>query len=573
MKNLICLICFLISCSFLQAQKGDLIIEYNLFNDQITYKKDGKVVDKPYIKDRKNIIVKVLEFNPYTTKANLKVNAGSYNQSTNPQNAGYPGGDPMGSMTGGGGSFQGISGLLSNLGLGATGARGMPSSRGVLDQQGELLSSSFEAALQKLQAAEKEVNLHAQKLELYQNVDASLQLAAMDIISLKNNTKIKPSRIKEMIEEEVLHAFAKNENESIDITDLVNKDKQQGDIQGTVNKYKMAVQKYQSLLPEWYSIAAAAMNYENTTGNQQIAHIQESTNQIIASINGAQQYDDGSLNALVQSGGNAEVELLSNLRQVYEELQSSDFTYSFPPIQAKGDKIQISLEFLRKEDRGIAGSQQTQYASYNNNSGGQQNFGNQYDGQYQDPNQSNFQQQGGRQNFQQYQQQSQFYANQTGDFKPYKTLDQTIPVSGTWKVTGGVGISFGALKDPRFNYSIRESKIVAQEMDQFIPIVTSFAHFYKQSPGNVNIGGSFGVGLPILGGADIQAASFFLGPTIILGESSRFLLSGGVMGAKATRLAAGLQVGDTFDTITDAIPTVDRYELGYFIGLSFSILK
>ena len=128
------------------------------------------------------------------------------------------------------------------------------------------------------------------------------------------------------------------------------------------------------------------------------------------------------------------------------------------------------------------------------------------------------------------------------------------------------------MKDPRFSYSVRDNKIVAQELDKFIPIVTSFAHFYKQSPGNVNIGGSFGVGLPILGGSDIQAASFFLGPTIILGEASSFLLTVGVMGAKANRLANGLSIGDEFDNFT-TVPTISRYETGFFIGLSFSILN
>ena len=33
------------------------------------------------------------------------------------------------------------------------------------------------------------------------------------------------------------------------------------------------------------------------------------------------------------------------------------------------------------------------------------------------------------------------------------------------------------------------------------------------------------------------------------------------------------QVGDSFDSFSEALPTISRYELGYFIGLSFSILK
>lgn len=596
MKNLICLILSLCFFTLAQSQSGDLYIEYNLFTDEITYKKDGKVVDKPYIKATKNIIVKVVEFNPYTIKANLVVNESAYNQNSVAQNSNnYNNGMPangMGNMLGGGGSFGGIAGLLGNLGMGAaTGDAygGLPGSRGQLDAEGQALKSAYEAALVKLKVAEKKVNKSAKKIELYQNVDASLSLAALDIVSLKNNTKIKPSRIKEMIEEEVRYAFAKNEDEQIDIDDLVRKDKKETDIKAAVAAYKKAVGEYKTLLPSWYQIAASAMNYENTSGNQQLAHIQQSTGKIVTNINNiANNYDEASLNQLAQGGSNGEVGILSNLRQVYEELQSSDFTYSFPPIQAKGDKVQIKLNFSCKSTTPPTNNTNQYGGQYNNQYGGQQSgqYNNQYSGQYNGqgqyssntqtyPNQSysqQNQQQPQQQHYQQYQQQQQNYG-QSGNYEPYKTLEQTIPVSGTWKVTGGIGISFGALKDPRFEYTVRDNKIVGQELDQFIPIVTSFAHFYKQSPGNVNIGGSFGVGLPILGGSDIQAASFFLGPTVILGESSRFLLSGGLMGAKAKRLANGFQVGDSFDSFSEALPTINRYELGYFIGLSFSILK
>ena len=206
---------------------------------------------------------------------------------------------------------------------------------------------------------------------------------------------------------------------------------------------------------------------------------------------------------------NFEITSLADLRRVYEELESSDFSYSFPPIQAKGDKVKINLSFTRK--------------------------------------------------------------NEFGEYEDYKELKQTIPVSGTWKVAAGVGLCFGALDETRYRFTIREETIVADELDQFIPIVSSFVHFYRQSPKSLNLGASFGVGLPILGGSDIQAASFFLGPTIIIGESNRFLLTGGIMGARAERLASGFEIGDEFIFFEEALPTIQRYELGYFIGLSFNV--
>ena len=45
------------------------------------------------------------------------------------------------------------------------------------------------------------------------------------------------------------------------------------------------------------------------------------------------------------------------------------------------------------------------------------------------------------------------------------------------------------------------------------------------------------------------------------------------MGAKVRRLGSGLEAGDMLESATNTIPTIDKYELGYFISISYDIIN
>ena len=155
----------------------------------------------------------------------------------------------------------------------------------------------------------------------------------------------------------------------------------------------------------------------------------------------------------------------------------------------------------------------------------------------------------------------------------YKSIGQEIEVAGGWEITGGVGLAFGKLSDPSFSYSVIDGKVTATENDEFIPFISSMAHIVKRTHSSINFGGAFGVGFPISGGNGISSATFFTGPTFVIGKEQKFILSGGVMGAKVNRLANGINVGDPFDTqFTPEVPKVSKYELGYFLSISYDIL-
>ena len=202
---------------------------------------------------------------------------------------------------------------------------------------------------------------------------------------------------------------------------------------------------------------------------------------------------------------------MAQFRRVLEEIQSDIFVYKFPPVQAGGDVMNVKIDIKIKDE------------------------------------------------------------DQTYDH--YKTLHQQIPVNGGWKITAGIGLAFGVLQDQSFQYSTLNGRIVSSENDEFTPFITSFAHIYKRSTKSINIGGSFGVGYPLSDGGGVSSVAFFLGPTVVIGRRQKFLLSGGVMGAKVNRIGSGLQVGDSFDTsMGNQIPLTSKYEMGFYLSISYDLL-
>jgi hypothetical protein len=138
------------------------------------------------------------------------------------------------------------------------------------------------------------------------------------------------------------------------------------------------------------------------------------------------------------------------------------------------------------------------------------------------------------------------------------------------KINVSIGISFsGYFKQPQ-SYYLQDTIIRSENADAFLPIITSFFHFYPQSAGNVSIGGNFGIGIPLTNSENGQSLSFFLGPSFIIGKGQRIVLSTGVMGGKVQQLAQGLEVGDKLLPFSP-VPTKSAYELGYFLGVSFNI--
>ena len=216
------------------------------------------------------------------------------------------------------------------------------------------------------------------------------------------------------------------------------------------------------------------------------------------------------LNEMYENTGTKELQKMTSIWYEYEGLKSNDFSYTYR-TEATGDRTILGLKFTARDSLG-----------------------------------------------------------NVLPINKKELIPIKVPVYGGMKINVSIGLSFGRYFSQPQNYYLRDTTILSENVDEFLPIITSFFHFYPQSAGNVSIGGNFGIGIPLSNSEGSQSISFFLGPSFIFGKGQRIVLSTGIMGGKVQQLSEGLEVGDTLPAFA-AVPTKSSYELGYFLGISFNI--
>ena len=157
------------------------------------------------------------------------------------------------------------------------------------------------------------------------------------------------------------------------------------------------------------------------------------------------------------------------------------------------------------------------------------------------------------------------------DAAPVRVRTFRIHSYGGIKIAPGAGVSFAQYLERPQTFSTRDDVIVANDADRFLPAVSSMLHFYSNNGKNFAMGGTFGVGLPLLSSNTDPSLLFMLGPCAVIGQNQRIVVSGGFLGGKTSRLANGYQIGDAFDGASAEIPTSTKYEFGYYWSLSFNI--
>ena len=120
-------------------------------------------------------------------------------------------------------------------------------------------------------------------------------------------------------------------------------------------------------------------------------------------------------------------------------------------------------------------------------------------------------------------------------------------------------------------YYLESGVIGADKNDFFVPNLSTMINFYPFMGENFNLGGSFGLSIPISSNDSIDGVNFLFGPSMFFGSKSRLSLSGGLAYGPVKQLTNGLSVGDTtsFDNVDDFTRNV--YDFGYYFGISFSL--
>lgn len=153
-----------------------------------------------------------------------------------------------------------------------------------------------------------------------------------------------------------------------------------------------------------------------------------------------------------------------------------------------------------------------------------------------------------------------------------KTRNIKLFSKGGFKINTSVAMTLNNFGSKSKDYFIDESGTIgADDNDFFVPNLSTMINFYPYMGENFNIGGSFGLSIPISGNDNINGINFLFGPSLFFGSKSRLALSGGLAYGPVQKLTNGFETGNTttFNDI-DSI-TKNVYDFGYYFGISFSL--
>ena len=151
-----------------------------------------------------------------------------------------------------------------------------------------------------------------------------------------------------------------------------------------------------------------------------------------------------------------------------------------------------------------------------------------------------------------------------------KSKEIDITVKGGLKISSSVGLAFPYYAD-NSNFINRDSVITAVDGNNYTPNISALLNFYPYNGKNVQIGGTFGVGVPM--SSDSKNFNFLMGMSTVFGQENQVVLSLGPTLGQVNQLDQGYQVGDNLGDLTREVPTRKAYQWGAFVGVSFTITK
>lgn len=513
-------VCFgLLSIPSLFSQ--DLHVYYDAHADSAYYVLDGKRVAQPAVRKGNNVILHVNNYNNYLYQIKLKSNqqsgasiAPAYSSDFDP--SGAAGGSPMELLFGGGnpiGGLPNLMGLSTGSGMGATAAEQQrQASIAAIERQ----LSTFSSAASRAQArAENLSSLETQAKTAIEGQKVQV-FAAAQIKQLRLNPQLSPAQLKQLTQEYMSRVFGETDPKQLDLSKVLKRAEAKGEFSKLKQDYQSEVSRYASdvaLLKGSKELMEVLAKDVPEEGNN-FARLLQNAEGVVAKAETNLHTYEKNVDTFAEAEKSVQgmsAEELSELRVDYLVTMENDFSKTFRQ-PASGEQMDLQLTFTPVDSANISGLS-------------------------------------------------------TRNVSPIE-----VKVYGGLQVNASLGLSFGQFFQAPQSYFVRDSLIRSSDKDAFTPFLTSFVHFYPQGRRETSLGGSFGIGIPLGGsGSSLEAITFFLGPSLILGRNQRIVLSGGLIGGRTEQLANGYAVGDRFDLSPDLLRTEAVYRLGYSLGLSFNL--
>lgn len=541
MRHLTLLLCFVagVGIQYLPAQ--DLHIYYNAFTDSLYFMQADKAVSRPVVRKGDAVVLHVENYNNYLYDLQVKTSqTGTSVVRSNPLNLAnllpFPdGANPLKAIFGAGnplGGLSGITGLLRNfIKLPGDDDKGPILGWGTAPKE---YDASLTAAEKERRAYRVEIEEHAtafnralQKAERRAESLASLQkemevaldalnfqaFAAAEATRLRYNPQLEPQKIKELSKEYMVYIFGQADPRGLELSELLEMANAGNKLNDLRRRYEERVNQYAEEAG-MLQLAGAAFNdakYDFPGSN--IATLREEAKSVGKAATeqlDAYRNTNKALESQLAQIKAMSAKELAELRTDFVLLMDNNFS-KIHRQTASGDKMDLQLTFVPVDSVHAKGAT-------------------------------------------------------TKTIAPIE-----VAVIGGLQVNAGIGLGFGQFFQQPQTFFVRDSLIQASDKDAFTPYLSSYVHFHPVSRRDVALGGSVGVGIPIAGGGGFDAITFFMGPSVALGRNQRVVISGGLIGGKAPKLANGYSVGDRFEAQPELLKTESAYRLGYAVGVSFNL--
>lgn len=505
----------------LRSQAQDLHAYYDVLADTVSFVKNGKVVTQPEVKRGSQVIVHILNYNNYlydleieVEEKQIQLNRGTQDNSMALGDA-SSGSSMLGLILGGTGMGMGIPGFASISGL-IDGQMGFASTT---------LSETQKAQEIRVKAIEEELSAHMSDLkrkekrlsDLEDEIPTLLEAIELErfahdeIYRIRLDPYLTPVQIKTMAMEYAAIIFKETDPEKINFAALRALENSHDKLKAHLNEYKVIKTQYKTTASKIQEglVELETFDLPHTTLDEYIQSVKMYHN-LVQSREVIYEERSNQISAVVEEVKGLSLDNLITLRTIYGALLTNTFSKTYP-FDASGETMIFRITMIPLEAGIKAGVLERKLA-------------------------------------------------------PFK-----VNVVGGLKVTSSVGLGFSQFFQQPLSYYVRDSIIRSNKRDAFIPQLTSFVNFYYPRSGFVNWGGSIGVGIPITGGDGLQSLSFFIGPSVILGQTGRIILSTGLMGGRVAKPSQGYQVGDVFEGDPALFTTENHYQLGYFFSASINL--
>lgn len=146
-----------------------------------------------------------------------------------------------------------------------------------------------------------------------------------------------------------------------------------------------------------------------------------------------------------------------------------------------------------------------------------------------------------------------------------------ISTYGGLKINTSMGLTFNSFGNNSSEYYLdANDKIIEDKNNFFVPSLATQINFYPYLFKNVNIGGTFGLSIPV--SDENMGINYMFGLSTFLGSYDRLNLSGGIIYGAVDRLKSELTVGEITTTSSDDL-TRKIYDFGFYLGISFNLLN